>query len=229
MISDDMEKVEEAVRNIQAGNISDAQVLLEDVIANTPDDYRPEYEEDGTLCIEFWDRSEFLNYVEWHKLHGSDTSVAWIVNTYPRAYYYLGFIHVHQQNYRKALEVLDRGHQLQPENPAFLIEKAAAHAGLGEHEKALSLYEQVPDVGPYTTAQRKAQALRGQGVQLVELNEIEAAENALKKSLEYDPQSEFAFQELAYISHLRSSGRKTEQRLVKTEDMDAGKNRSGNH
>jgi tetratricopeptide (TPR) repeat protein len=223
---ENVKKVDEAIQNIQAGNISNAQHLLEEVIANTPDDYLAEYEKDGVLHIEFWDKLEFLHYVTWQKLYGTDRSVTWVLNAYPRAYYYLGFTHVHLKNYYKALEYLDIGHRLQPNNPTFLMEKATAYSSLGEHSKALSLYEQVPDIGPFTTAPMKARALRGEGSQLIELGQLDAAEKAYKRSLKHDPDNELALQEIAYISHLRSGGRRTTARLVKTESLQKGKKRS---
>jgi hypothetical protein len=46
--------------------------------------------------------------------------------------------------------------------------------------------------------------LRGQGVQLIDLNRLEEAEAVLKRSLEYEPHNEGARNELGYITKLRS-------------------------
>ncbi|MCZ2150023.1 MAG: hypothetical protein LC126_19870 [Bryobacterales bacterium] len=45
--------------------------------------------------------------------------------------------------------------------------------------------------------------MRGQGGQPVDLNRLDEAEDALRKSLEFDPESETAHNELGYIEDLR--------------------------
>jgi hypothetical protein len=48
-----------------------------------------------------------------------------------------------------------------------------------------------------------ARALRGQGVQLVDLDRLDEAEDALRRSMELEPDSETAHNELSYIRDLR--------------------------
>ncbi len=155
------------------------------------------------LLVKFWDIGEFIHYMNRQSSRGARRRVTWIKSAYPRAYYYLGAIGVAQKHYREALRYLETGRRLEPSNPAFLCEEALAHAGLGDHEKALSLYEQVPEVGLHVPEEIKAQALRGQGVQLVELGRLDAAEQVLNESLVYEPYNKCALDELAHVARLR--------------------------
>ncbi len=50
--------------------------------------------------------------------------IAWIGNAYPRAHYYLGFLCVKRRQFDRAVEFLDRGHQLEPTNPMLLCKSA---------------------------------------------------------------------------------------------------------
>jgi Flp pilus assembly protein TadD len=53
----------------------------------------------------------------------------------------------------------------------------------------------------------QATALRGIGVSLIELGELDRAETALRESLEVEPGNALAQNELLYISNLRSRPR----------------------
>jgi len=200
----DAKKVQAAIEHLRNGDVEGARCLLEEVIANAPDEYVYQYEEEGKLYIKFWDQSEFMHYVEWQSKQGkAERPVIWTESAYPHAYYLLGYINVDQKSYRRALELLEAGQRLEPGNPKFLIEKAVAYSALGEHEQALSLYTQIPDAGPRVTSAQKARALRGKGYELIELGQLDAAEEAFRESLKYEPDSKVALNELGFIAELR--------------------------
>jgi len=203
----DAKKVDKAIELILGGDLPAAHNLLEEIVKNTPKDYLHKYEENGKLFIKFWDLAEFMRYVDIYK-EEHDVSIIWVLNAYPRAYYLLGCLSVQQKNYDEAIKYLEVGNSLEPNNPTILLETAVAYSALGDHEKALSLYERVPELGPLVTEDEKARALRGQGVHLIDLGQLEAAEEALRESLKYDPDNRIAHGELEYIADLRSGGRK---------------------
>ena len=203
----DAEKVDKAIELLLNGDQLEASNLLEEVIKNTPQDYRHKYEEDGNLFIKFWDLTEFTRYVDIYK-DEQDGSISWLLNAYPRAYYILGCLSVQQKNYHEAIKYLEAADRLEPNNPSILLEKAVAYLTIGDPAKALSLNERVLEVGPLVTEEDRAMALRGKGVALIDLGQLDAAEKALEESLKYEPDSRIAHGELDYIADLRSGGSK---------------------
>ena len=73
----------------------------------------------------------------------------------------------------------------------------------GRKEETLALYEQVSEIGPHVSALDLAIAWRCRGSVLIEMGRLDDAENAFKSSLEIEPNSEVALNELRYIDHLR--------------------------
>ncbi len=71
------------------------------------------------------------------------------------------------------------------------------------HQEAFDCYVRAASVRDWAPASQVARSFRGQGVQLVDLDDLDEAERALQKSLELEPDSEVARNELAYIDDLR--------------------------
>ena len=201
----DADKVDEGMDLFMDCEYEAARRLFEEVIQNTPKDYQHQYEKDGQIFIKFWYSEQLDLFVDSEKDSGGK-KIRLAPNAYPRAYYLLGCICVREEEYSEALEYLEAGHRLEPHNPQFLLIKAEAYVGLGDRKKAVSLYEQVGEVNPWFYEADKARALRGKGIQLIELGELDAAEDSLKESLKYEPESEVATSQLKYIEYLRSPG-----------------------
>lgn len=211
--SKDKERIEEAVTAIAASDYLTAKKLLISIINNAPEDYSYTTEaEDGSLTIRFWNQAEFLHYVTWQK---PSQSIYWKVGVYPRAFFYLGFIAVAEGNFEKAIHYLDRGAELEPTNPKFRLEKAQALIRNRDYSAALKLLNQNTTVGPHIDGKDVAAALRGKGSALIELQELLEAEAAFRESLELDPDSKVAQNELNYISQLRG-GRKADTNFQTT-------------
>jgi len=217
----DAEKVDKAIELLLDGDQLGASSLLEEVIKNTPKDYLNQYEKDGNLFIKFWDLTEFTRYVDIYK-DERDVSISWLLNAYPRAYYILGCLSVQQKNYHEAVKYLEAADRLEPNNPSILLEKAVAYLAIGDPAKALSVNERVLEVGPLVTEEDRAMALRGKGVALIDLGQLDAAEKALEESLKYEPDSRIAHGELDYIADLRSGGRKRATTTKKSNIANAG-------
>lgn len=203
----DAEQVEAAVRALASGNVAEAETLLMAVIANTPADYSNFSDHGDSVSIRFWDQNAFIHYVTWQQKNGAaNRSINWIVNAYPRAHYYMGFLCVKRKQFARAIEFLDRGQRLEPTNPLFVFEKAQALVHSGRKQEALALYERITEIGPHVSARHIGVALRGRGFVLIELGDLDGAEAAFKASLEIEPDSEVARNELRYIDHLRRGG-----------------------
>jgi tetratricopeptide (TPR) repeat protein len=108
---------------------------------------------------------------------------------------------------------LDSGLQLESDHPEFWNEKAYLLGRLKRHQESLDCYRRAASVRDWAPAQQVARALRGQGVQLVNLNLLDEAEAALRRSLELEPDSEVARNELGYIEGVRSKGEAEKEEL----------------
>jgi tetratricopeptide (TPR) repeat protein len=203
----DAEKVDQALQSVAQGDLRTAESLLQQVVANTPSEYRNMEEDNDGVSIKLWDQPSFIHYVMWQKDHGeADRNITWIGNAYPRAHYYMGFLCLEQKRFDEAIDFLDRGQSLEPDNPRFVFEKAQVLVHFGRKDEALSLYESVTETGPYVSNHDLSLAHRGRGFLLIEMGDLDGAESAFKASLELDPGNEIANNELEYIGYLRSGG-----------------------
>lgn len=131
--------------------------------------------------------------------------IVWLSSAYPRAFYYLGFAHVKLDDPAAAIGFLEQGYKLEP-HPMFLLERGKALARLKRHDLALASYEAALAHRGSVRAVLRAVALRGKGVQLIELGQLDLAEQAFNDSLELDPNNPVAANELRYIERLRRGG-----------------------
>ncbi|HMV99207.1 MAG TPA: tetratricopeptide repeat protein [Acidobacteriota bacterium] len=201
----DAKKVDQAQLLIRDGQLDEAAARLREVIAHAPDNHFSRFEIEKKLYIKCWDRAEFEYLVFLQQKTGDDRTLIWIPNAYPRAYYYLSLILMRQNQFQEALEYLENGAAFEPKNPRFLLDKARAHGFLGHPQLAVQLYEQVLAMGVLILPALRAIAFRGKGVQLIELGELDQAEQALKQSLAIEPHNALAANELNHIANLRKS------------------------
>ena len=206
IIKADSDKLDSAISAISTGDLAEAKRLLFSVIKNAPKEYSHQSTtEEGGLIIRFWDQAEFLQYVTWRK---PTQDIICKVSVYPRAFFHLGFIGVAERDYESAIGYLDQAAALEPTNPKIALEKAQALMALKRSSEALKLFEQVSNVGPYTSEADVARGLRGKGFVLIEMGRMAEAEDVLNASLRLDPDSDLAKSELGYIAQLKSGGAK---------------------
>ncbi len=201
----DVDNVEKATVALRNGNLDLAETILLSVITNTPEGYSNiTYNSDNSLTIRFWDQQSFVHYIGWMKKEGKKhSSIKWPGNAYPLAYYLLASISVDKKDYDGAIVYINNGLSLEPTNPKFLLEKAVALLYIGEKQKALSLYESIDKIDPFVSAIDMAVATRGRGSVLIEMGQLDKAEEQYKKSLELEPNNEIALHELECIKSLR--------------------------
>lgn len=204
---EDASRVDEASAAIQNGLNDAALLILREVVRNTPKTYIYKFQQEDALSIKFWDKAEFLQFINWHQENGGMKgikNVYWIPSAYPRAYYYLGFISIEENRLKEAVDYLSLGQTLEPTNPRFVVETGQVAMKMKEFKVAASVFDQVPSPGPHVTGVMKAVALRGKGMALIELGDLNLAESTLKESLYYDPDNKLAHNEIGYIQHLRA-------------------------
>lgn len=175
----DAEKVNRAWDAIVHNDFRVARQLLHEVVANAPKEYIYSYEEEGHMFIKFWGEDEFLNYVAGLDDEQRKKPITWLLSAYPRAYYYLAYIDMEERKPENALLLLKESLNLEPDQPICFCEMALAYTKLGDYEKAISLYDQAIQSRPYIPSSVKARALRGKGVVLIELGELDFAKKCL--------------------------------------------------
>lgn len=218
--AEDAELVESAVEHVMRKDFAPARQILLSVVARTPASYQRQTPDgDGGFSIRFWDQDDFLHFVTWTK---PQWSVTWVPAAYPIAYYYLGFMALKDENYQAALNYLDRGLSLEPTQPMLLLEKAKTLVAIGKQAESLELYRQASEIGPHVSGRRAAIGLRGQGFVLIEMGQLEQAEQAFAASLKLDPDNEIALHELQYIQHLRAGGPTAPMQAVRMSNTDFG-------
>ncbi len=187
---------------IVAGCYAEAQTLLEAALQEMPVGWKPVKDDDRALSIAFWDQEEFLAYVD-RERDQLTQSIYWVEGSYSKAWYQLAVAASKQGQFDRALFCLDCGLELEPDHPELWNEKGYVLGRLKRHQDAFDCYVRAASVRDWAPASQLARALRGQGVQLVDLDRLDEAESALQKSLELEPDSEVAKNELGYIGDLR--------------------------
>jgi len=182
--------------------LDEAKALLEQALAERPADWRrTRTEEEDETCY-FWDMEEFLAYCAETRPEGKGR-VMWVHGSYSRACYLLACIAVEQGDPQGALQALQRGLELEPDHPHLWCEMGHLMQLLRRHEDALQCYQRAEAVRAWASLAQKGRALRGQGINLIDLGRLDEAEAALKRSLEFEPENPNALHELGYIEHLR--------------------------
>lgn len=204
--AEDVKTVDRAIEVLRGLDLEEAERLLWPVIANTPRHYVNEFEKDGIRYVKCWDRPEFMAY---SAMQGPSEAarIVWLGNAYPRAHYYMAFVCVERRQWNEAIRWLDAGLKLEPDQTWFRLERARVLSAVGQYDDALGMYASVLEDGRIVLSSRmRAIALRGLGLQQIELGRLDEAEASFMASLEQDAGSPIARNELEYIRHLRSGG-----------------------
>jgi tetratricopeptide (TPR) repeat protein len=188
---------------IVAARYAEAQVLLEATLRAMPSGWTPRRNEGEFLTIAFWDQREFLAFSH-HEAKRLMKSIMWLNESYSRAWYQMAIVHSKQDHFQEALFAIGCGLELENDHPELWNEKGYLLGRLKRHQESLDCYTHAASLRDWAPARQVARALRGQGVQLVDLNRLDEAEAALQRSLELEPDSETARNELGYIADLHT-------------------------
>lgn len=197
----DKDFIEAAEGFIAEGDTAEAVAVLQRALVAMPAAWSPTKEDARFLQIAFWDREEFFAHV---RFYGNPSkSVAWVNRSYSKAHYMLSAIASKQGHLQEALEYNDRGLRLEADHPDLWCQKGVIFGKLKRHTESFDCYRRAATVRAWATKSQIARALRGQGVQLVDLNRLDEAEDVLRRSLELEPDSDVAKKELEYIAQQR--------------------------
>jgi len=187
---------------IKEKRLAEAKTLLEEGLAQKPADWRPMRAKGEDEFFYFWDMAEFLAYCAHTQAEGKGR-VVWVHGSYSRACYLLAYIAIEERNPQAAFQALQRGLELEPDQPHLWCELGHLLQLLGRHEEALQCYQRAESVRVWASSEQKGRALRGQGVNLIDLGRLDEAEAAFQRSLEAEPNHPNALHELGYIAQLR--------------------------
>jgi tetratricopeptide (TPR) repeat protein len=104
-----------------------------------------------------------------------------------------------------AVDALQQLTALSPDYPRYFVELAFAYRASGEKDKALATYSRAVAIATKPEMARyRAAALRGIGYMLVDKGDLGGAEKAYRASLQDDPNSQIAVNELKFIARKRA-------------------------
>lgn len=156
----------------------------------------------GRQVLAFRSQRQYQQYLD---THGDGQPTDWLDMACANAYKHLGYIAVERDQIEQALRWLDKAHASAPYEPEPLTERGAAltrrrdwAGSLESYRQALALTRNHPEA-----AYLEAVALRGSGFALIELGDLPAARQAYEASLQRDPESKIAANELIYIQQLQ--------------------------
>lgn len=199
---------------IVEGRYADAEALLENAIQAMPAGWNLRQEDDQFLSIAFWSQEEFLAHSHYVTERNELTkSIMWVDCSYSRAWYQLAVVESKQGLFERALFCIDCGLQIEPDHPELWNEKGYLLGRLKRHQEAFDCYVRAAAIREWAPPSQVARALRGQGVQLVDLDRLDEAEDAFRQSLELEPDSETAHNELGNIEDVRRK-REAEKREI---------------
>lgn len=152
----------------------------------------------GRALVSAATASEYQSYMASRQ---DSEPVDWVDMACPQSYNILGYIAVEARNFEKALAYLDKAVGLAPlwadplgERGFVLNQLHRNSEALADYRLALQLIDRYQ-----SNAGMKAIALRGLGYTLVELGDLQAAEQAYQDSLVVEPGNPLAQRELQFI------------------------------
>ena len=199
---------------IENGQLENAYNLLKISIKQMPFDWKPYIESDKYINIFFWNKQEFLSYVECNKENFSKV-IYWNFSSYSKAHYLLAYILIEQENYKEALVEIENGLALEPDHPKLLCEKAYILNKMGNDLNSLSLLQKAENSRLWITSAQKTHTLREQSIILSNLDRLEEAETTLTKAMLLSPNNKKLDEDFKFIKELQLDKQKIE--AIKTE------------
>lgn len=197
------DRISEAVNDIEANRLEQADQKLSTVLSC----FRSSMRDSDSVYISVANKAELDRYRSEHR---SDTDVVWIDWGYREALQLKAFIRAARREFDDAMRLLEFQTEIAPYAAAPHTERGyILVSGLRKPREALEAYRHALALAREFESARPHEplALRGIGVSLIELGELDEAESALEESLEIDPGNELARNELRYIEYLRASQR----------------------
>jgi tetratricopeptide (TPR) repeat protein len=190
---------------IQSEHWEDARIAIEKSLADMPPDWKPIRRgvgDESTLICSFWDNAEFMSFVANRTQLDAEMSVLWSDVSYSKRWWKLALVNRKQGLYRNALTCIERGLELEPDHPHLWVQKGLILIDSKQYAQALTAFETATTVRSWASPSVVGWSLRQQGYALIELGRLNEAQVVYWRSLELEPNSSIAAQELEYIGRL---------------------------
>jgi tetratricopeptide (TPR) repeat protein len=183
---------------LSESRLGDARQLIAQALSSIPPDWKPLKEDDKQIRGAFWDQNEFSAYVSSHRSDSGKT-IFWTTVSFSKLWWQLSDVNISEELFDNAAVCIEKGLELEPDQPMLWIQKGYIFNRTGRHLEALEAYQTATSVRLWAHPTVLARSLRGQGSALIDLARFSEARNAYSASLELDPESESAHKELEYI------------------------------
>ncbi|MCS6291434.1 MAG: tetratricopeptide repeat protein [Nitrospira sp.] len=198
--ADQRQLVAVAVSHIKARRLSEADNILDQVLAV----FRGKLTDPGAIYISAATRDEFADYKKTATVSGK---IIWLDWSFREALHLKAFIEAASKRFEPALQFLAEEIKYAPTAAAPYIEQGYIRNQLGDPKAALEAYSLALDRSRrhVSSAPLEGPALRGMGVALIDLGDLDLAERWLRESLKVEPANPVAVHELEYIKQRRGA------------------------
>ncbi|MEK7863991.1 MAG: tetratricopeptide repeat protein, partial [Chloroflexota bacterium] len=185
--------LQEGIDLIQSKDLALAIEKFDRIITDYDDTYGHRSDK---LFLSFLSREEFLAFVKGQP--PPEREVVWLHPYYSQAHYYKGYALVQLERTPEACAEIQRAIDLNPMHGPFYLELAYIHARQRDFDRALQLYNNALERDYFPAKSATAAAYRGIGYIYIESGMLSEAVRMYEKSLELEPESSIARQELDY-------------------------------
>ncbi|MGH8106395.1 MAG: tetratricopeptide repeat protein [Arenimonas sp.] len=149
---------------------------------------------------------EIAEFVEYASTNGKNKDLVWVQDSCPKAYKMAAFLYIEKEDNQAALSYLDKAMKLAPYWAEPYTELAFIHKQTKDYKSAKAAFEKAIELADKypSSAHVKPLALRGLGIVLVDLEDLDAAKAALNASLVLEPNNKLALSELEYIRQVEA-------------------------
>lgn len=162
----------------------------------TPLYYEPQT---GREIIRFWSDEDLQYFIGWHEEEQQPVSCYGKACIYARAYYLLGYLLIEVEDWPNAYDALSQAKLYDPHYCYYDMELCHVLIMNGAIDEAYELVKPNLQFSPYHPPHLMARVFRTLGYIAIEEGELNFARECYEDSLEYDPDSDLARQQIDYI------------------------------
>jgi tetratricopeptide (TPR) repeat protein len=187
-----------AASHIKEQRLAEAGTALDQALTA----FRKQMIDPDAIYVSVATKDELETYKKEIKISGN---TIWVDASFGQALHLKAFIESASKRYETAQRFLDEEIKYAPTEAAPHVERGYILNQQKQPKAALEAYALALDRSRkyVSSAGAEAAALRGIGVVLIDLNELDRAEQYLQDSLTIEPKNQVAEHELAYIQQLR--------------------------
>jgi Flp pilus assembly protein TadD len=204
----------EAMTLVSEKQNTKAKKMLEAFVKTMPANWTARNETADKVNIVYWNQEHLTQCSKFDAASTTKIVEANLGNSYSQAFYVLGYIANEEGDAAGASQYLDKALTLEPNNPIIISERAVGMLDGTKLDEKLALFERALDKNICINDADKARTLRGKGVTLIDMGQLDEAEKTLYESLKFEPNNPVAIGELNYVDKLRNGAQKQKLQLI---------------